>query len=170
MNPVLARWNALDAESAANEVLPCCGSRVWAREVTAKRPYVDEQALLKVASEEWLHLSKGDWQEAFDSHPRIGQRHAIHATAQSLRWSEQEQSKAASSNDDLKDALADANARYEERFGRIFIICATSKTTTEILEMLERRMKNDPATELRETAEQQRQITQLRLHRWLGLN
>jgi 2-oxo-4-hydroxy-4-carboxy-5-ureidoimidazoline decarboxylase len=64
-------------------------------------------------------------------------------------------------------ALEEANRRYEQKFGRIFIVCATGKTSAEMLATLETRMKNDAASELREAAEQQRQITQLRLHRWL---
>ncbi len=67
----------------------------------------------------------------------------------------------------MKLALEEANRRYEQKFGRIFIVCATGKTSAEMLAILETRMKNDAASELREAAEQQRQITQLRLHRWL---
>ena len=169
MNPVLARWNALDAEAAASEVLPCCGSRSWARLLAAKRPFAEEVSLLDAASDIWLALPQSDWREAFDSHPRIGQQHAVFATAQSLAWSAQEQSRAAP-DEAAKRALAEANRRYEEQFDRIFIVCATGKTSSEILSILESRMHNDPATELREAAEQQRQITQLRLRRWLEAN
>jgi 2-oxo-4-hydroxy-4-carboxy-5-ureidoimidazoline decarboxylase len=108
------------------------------------------------------------WQEAFDSHPRIGQSHAqAHATEESLRWSAQEQRTALSENDAARLALEEASRRYEQKFGRIFIVCATGKTSAEMLAIIEERMKNDAATELREAAEQQRQITQHRLHRWL---
>jgi 2-oxo-4-hydroxy-4-carboxy-5-ureidoimidazoline decarboxylase len=169
MNPVLARWNALDAEAATDEVLPCCGSSAWAAALATKRPIVDEASLLEFASAIWQSLPGNDWQEAFDSHPRIGQQHAASATAQSLAWSAHEQSKAAL-DEAAKHVLAEANRRYEERFGRIFIICASGKTSSEILSILESRMRNDAATELREAAEQQRQITQLRLRRWLEAN
>jgi 2-oxo-4-hydroxy-4-carboxy-5-ureidoimidazoline decarboxylase len=99
---------------------------------------------------------------------RIGQKHAqARATEESLRWSAQEQRAVLSENDTVKLALEEANRRYEQKFGRIFIVCATGKTSTEMLAILETRMKNDAASELREAAEQQRQITQLRLHRWL---
>jgi 2-oxo-4-hydroxy-4-carboxy-5-ureidoimidazoline decarboxylase len=169
MNPILARWNALNAEAAASEVLPCCGSRVWARALTAKRPFADEDLLFKAAGDIWRALPESDWREAFDSHPRMGQQHAPSATAQSLAWSAQEQSKA-TPDEAAKRALAEANRRYEDRFGRIFIVCAIGKTSSEILSILESRMNNDDATELREAAEQQRQITQLRLRRWLEAN
>jgi 2-oxo-4-hydroxy-4-carboxy-5-ureidoimidazoline decarboxylase len=67
----------------------------------------------------------------------------------------------------VKTALADANKEYERRFKHIFIVCATGKSATQILEILQRRLKNSPEEELREAAEQQRQITQIRLRKWL---
>ncbi len=168
MNKVLARWNSLDPATAAREALPCCGSQAWAAELASRRPIGDEASLMEASTAVWLALPPQAWQEAFDSHPRIGQRHAqAHATEQSLRWSAQEQSTALSEDEATKLALEEANRRYEQKFGRIFIVCATGKTPAEMLAILETRMKNDAATELREAAEQQRQITQLRLHRWL---
>jgi 2-oxo-4-hydroxy-4-carboxy-5-ureidoimidazoline decarboxylase len=168
MNKVLARWNSLDPSAAAREALPCCGSNAWAAALSARRPILDEPALLEASASVWRALPPEHWQEAFDSHPRIGQSQAQNrATEKSLRWSAQEQHAVLSQDDATKLALADANRRYEERFGRIFIVCATGKTPAEMLTILEERMKNDAATELSEAAEQQRQITQIRLHRWL---
>jgi 2-oxo-4-hydroxy-4-carboxy-5-ureidoimidazoline decarboxylase len=168
MNKVLARWNSLDLVAAAREALPCCGSQAWATALASARPIEDEESLIETSSSIWLGLPKEAWQEAFDSHPRIGQKHAqAHATEESLRWSAQEQREALSEDETAKLMLKAANARYEQRFGRIFIVCASGKTSGEILTMLEERIQNDDATELREAAEQQRQITQLRLHRWL---
>jgi 2-oxo-4-hydroxy-4-carboxy-5-ureidoimidazoline decarboxylase len=168
MNKVLARWNKLDAQTAAREILPCCGSEVWANSLAAARPIPDEKSLLDTSAAIWQSLPTKSWQQAFDSHPRIGQQHAKRqATEQSIRWSAQEQSTAQNTADSTKQALAEANRRYEEKFHRIFIVCANGKSSAEILSILESRMNNDPATELREAAEQQRQITELRLHRWL---
>ena len=79
-------------------------------------------------------------------------------------------SAAGSREDAAKLALAEGNRQYEERFGRIFIVCASGKTAAEILDILNARMRNTAADELLEAAEQQRQITQLRLRRWLGVN
>jgi 2-oxo-4-hydroxy-4-carboxy-5-ureidoimidazoline decarboxylase len=168
MNKVLARWNSLDPAAAAREALPCCGSQAWAAALASRRPIVEEASLIDASISIWLALPEEAWQEAFDSHPRIGQSHAqSHATEESLRWSAQEQRTAVSKDETAILALEEANRRYEQKFGRIFIVCATGKTYGEILEILEARMKNDAATELREAAEQQRQITQLRLQRWL---
>jgi 2-oxo-4-hydroxy-4-carboxy-5-ureidoimidazoline decarboxylase len=168
MNKVLARWNALDPVAAAREILPCCGSQAWAEALATKRPIANEPTLIQTSSTIWRALPEAAWQQAFDSHPRIGQQHAQRqATEQSLRWSAQEQSAAIATEDATKQALAAANRRYEEKFHRIFIVCANGRSSTEILSILESRMNNNPASELREAAEQQRQITELRLHRWL---
>jgi 2-oxo-4-hydroxy-4-carboxy-5-ureidoimidazoline decarboxylase len=168
MNEVLARWNTLDSEAAAREALSSCGSRAWAAELASKRPIADETSLIEASNAVWLALPEEAWREAFDSHPRIGQTaQQAHATAESLHWSAQEQHAAISDDAAAKLALEEANRRYEQKFGRIFIICASGKTSAEILSILEARMNNDAAAELHEAAEQQRQITQLRLHRWL---
>ena len=167
---ILVRWNALDAASAAREILPCCGSQAWADAVTASRPFAAPAALFEASDAVWAVLPESAWRQAFDSHPRIGQQHARAATAESLAWSSQEQRAAMSQDDAAKLALAEANRRYEEKFGRIFIVCASGKSAAEILTILERRMHNSAAAELLEAAEQQRQITQLRLRRWLGVN
>jgi 2-oxo-4-hydroxy-4-carboxy-5-ureidoimidazoline decarboxylase len=166
---VLTRWNLLPADEAANEVLACCGSREWARRVVSARPFANRASLLAACDEAWRNLGASDWTEAFRSHPRIGETGAEKPSpGQSTVWSEQEQQGAAGADDVVKDALAEGNRKYEGRFNRIFIVCASGKTATEILEILRRRLQNDPETELREAGEQQRQIMHLRIKRWLG--
>jgi 2-oxo-4-hydroxy-4-carboxy-5-ureidoimidazoline decarboxylase len=113
-------------------------------------------------------LPESDWQEAFDSHPRLGERRAKAATAQSLNWSAGEQS-AANPDDAVREALAHGNREYEEKFGRIFLLCATGRSAPEMLMILRERMQNDAVTEVREAAEQQRLITRLRLRKWLQM-
>jgi 2-oxo-4-hydroxy-4-carboxy-5-ureidoimidazoline decarboxylase len=131
--------------------------------MAAARPVEDVEALLATSSAVWWSLAVRDWQEAFDSHPRLGEGHAKAATATSLNWSKQEQAKA-----EPTEALKAANARYEAKFGRIFLLCASGRTEPEILAALEARLGNNAATEWREAGEQQRRITELRLRRWLG--
>lgn len=167
MNPVLERWNSLDPILAAREILPCCGSQAWAAELAARRPIADEDHLLVVSDAVWLSLPEAAWQEAFDSHPRIGQHQAKAATEESLAWSSVEQQTAMAAEEAVKLALAEANRRYEEKFGRIFIVCASGKSASEILARLEERLHYAPAVEFQEAGEQQREITQLRLQRWL---
>lgn len=169
MNPVLARWNALPAMEAAEEILPCCGSTRWAREMAARRPLASTAELSAVSDRVWWELTGEDWDEAFQSHPRLGERRAAAgATLQSALWSSEEQSGVEARDAETLAELARGNAEYEVRFGRVFLVCATGKSAAEVLAILRTRLGNDEATELRETAEQQRQITQLRLRKWLG--
>jgi len=111
--------------------------------------------------------------EAFRGHPRIGESAAAElpeqkrVPSQSAVWSEQEQSNVATADGALKIALAEGNREYERRFNRTFIVCATGKSPAEILSILQRRLANDGPAELQEAAEQQRQITQIRLRKWL---
>jgi 2-oxo-4-hydroxy-4-carboxy--5-ureidoimidazoline (OHCU) decarboxylase len=46
-------------------------------------------------------------------------------------------------------------------------VCATGKSPQQLLQILQRRLGNDGRTELQEAAEEQRQITQIRLRKWL---
>ena len=169
-NAVLASWNQAEAEPAAREILPCCGSTAWAEAMTARRPFATAGELFSTSDLVWENLPEDAWREAFDSHPRIGQAHAKAATAQSLSWSTEEQNAAVTPDEAAKQSLAEANRQYEAKFGRIFIVCATGKSAAEILEICHARINNDPATEMLQAAEQQRQITQLRLRRWLGIS
>jgi len=168
MSDVLARWNEASIDAATTQILPCCGSKAWAREMTARRPLREEAALLSASDETWRNLSECDWMEAFRSHPRIGEssRYGL-SVPRSAAWAKQEQKEVAEAGDAVKIALAEGNREYERKFGRIFIVCATGKSAPEILEVLRRRLNHDAETELREAAEQQRQITQIRLRKWL---
>src|SRR5882762_8383238 len=119
----------MSAEDAAKEILPCCGSHAWSAGVAALRPIANEDELLTVSDRVWRSLPQRDRQQAFDSHPRIGEREASHAaTAQSLQWSAGEQSAAMEDSNAIKARLAAANRAYEAKFGRIFIICASGKS------------------------------------------
>jgi OHCU decarboxylase len=165
---VLARWNRLPFDEAVKAILPCCGSKSWAQGMVKRRPIADEAALLAASDETWRGLAPSDWMEAFQSHPRIGEsRPSQSPTGLSVEWSAQEQRNVAESDAAVKVALAEGNREYERRFNRIFIVCATGKSAPEILETLRRRLKNDADNELQEAAEQQRQITQIRLRKWL---
>ena len=170
MSEVLARWNNLSLEEAARAILPCCGSKAWARGMAARRPIVDEAALVAASDAVWNSLREGDWIEAFQSHPRIGESHGPPAASrQSAAWSRTEQQQVALAEEEVKLALAEGNRAYEKRFHRIFILCASGKSANEILEILQRRLQNNDKTELHEAAEQQRQIAQIRLKKWLSL-
>jgi 2-oxo-4-hydroxy-4-carboxy-5-ureidoimidazoline decarboxylase len=173
MSDVLTRWNLLPTEVAVNEILPCCGARAWADGMVARRPLPDEATLLAMSDDIWRSLSGADWLEAFRTHPRIGEscrgdlRDPKAVSPQSAAWSQQEQRNVANAGDSARVALAEGNRAYERKFNRIFIACATGKSPEQILAILQRRLDNDEHTELCEAAEQQRQITQIRLRKWL---
>ena len=167
-NLILERWNRLPQEEAMQTILPCNGSRAWAIGVVNLYPFEEPADLFAASEKVWAGLNEADWQEAFDSHPRIGEKKAKAATEKSLKWSDGEQS-AANPDAATLTELAEGNRAYEEKFGRIFIVCATGKSAVEMLTILERRLGNDAHTELHEAAEQQRQITQLRLRKWLEI-
>jgi 2-oxo-4-hydroxy-4-carboxy-5-ureidoimidazoline decarboxylase len=125
VSEVLARWNHLPPEEAAREILACCGSKAWAAAMASKRPVLDGDALLVASNEVWRSLSEADWLEAFHSHPRIGESRAEKAVAaQSSAWSEQEQQKASTAEEAVRTALKWGNREYEQKFRRIFIVCA----------------------------------------------
>jgi 2-oxo-4-hydroxy-4-carboxy-5-ureidoimidazoline decarboxylase len=169
VSEVLARWNGLTQEEAVREILACCGSNAWATAMASKRPLQDDRALLAASDEIWRGLGESVWQEAFRSHPRIGETRAEKTVAsQSSAWSKQEQKKAATADEAVRTALKWGNREYEQQFGRTFIVCATGKSAGEILEILRRRLHNDDATELQEAAEEQRQIMQIRLNKWIA--
>ena len=165
---VLARWNRLNAQEAENEILPCCGSRAWARGMVSRRALRDEAATLAASDETWHNLNESDWMEAFRSHPRIGETSARPSLdSRSAAWSAQEQSRATAADDSVTAALREGNCEYEQRFGHIFIVRAAGRSGSEVLQILRQRLQNDDQTELREAAEQQRQIIQIRLRKWL---
>ncbi len=169
MRPMLARFNSLPPEDAANEILLCCGSKSWARKMASRRPFPDEKELLTASDEVWRNLNEADWMEAFASHPRIGKSTgSAPAHPRSAAWSGEEQAKVGHAKEGTLNQLAEDNRAYEQRFGRIFIVCATGKSAESLLEILRRRLLNDAAAELRESVEAQRQITTLRLHKWLS--
>lgn len=149
--------------------MKCCGARTWASAVSDARPFIDADALFHKADSVWWSLSENDWLEAFRAHPKIGEQKAAAVQSEQARsWSAQEQSGLHDAATETKKALAAGNQEYEEHFGFIFIVCATGKTSNEMLAILNERLRNDPATELRVAAEEQRQITRLRLEKLLN--
>lgn len=148
--------NGLPARAARAALGRCCGARRWVEAMLALRPFASDAALFAAAERAWWALAREDWLEAFRGHPRIGQ-HAADA------WARSEQAGVSGAGEDTRAALAQGNRAYEERFGHVFLICATGKSATEMLGALRGRLGNDPATELRIAATEEAKITRLRL-------
>ncbi|HEX4750050.1 MAG TPA: 2-oxo-4-hydroxy-4-carboxy-5-ureidoimidazoline decarboxylase [Bryobacteraceae bacterium] len=146
----------LDRESLTR----CCGSMAWVDRMLQRQPFQDKDALLATADEVWNGLTLADWLEAFSAHPKIGQRAAA-------KWSAAEQRgmDVASANTALR--MAELNAEYEQKFGWLFIVCATGKSAEEMLAILTDRMNNVAQAELHIAAAEQAKITKLRLEKLL---
>jgi OHCU decarboxylase len=155
----LAAVNAMAQDETSAEMLACCGSKRWARRMAEARPFSGEDELFADADRIWAELSEDDWLEAFAAHPRIGARASGQAAA--------EQAGARGASSETLAALARANREYEERFGYIFIVCASGRTAEEMLDLCRHRLHNAPAEELKVAAEEQRKITRLRLEKML---
>jgi OHCU decarboxylase len=163
----LAEFNALPASEAESSLADCCGSARWAAGVAARRPYATAEALHRAADAIWWNLERADWLEAFSHHPQIGDKPAS-GSESAPQWAEGEQAGARAATDDVKTRLAKANRAYFEKFGYIYIVCATGKTAEGMLAILNQRLQNDLASELPVAAEQQRLITRIRLEKLLS--
>ncbi len=146
--------------------MKCCGSANWARSIAAERPFSNVEQLIESADRIWWSLDSQDWLEAFHSHPKIGESKAAGATsAEAQKWSESEQVGTRSAAKQTMDAMAELNRQYEEKFGHIFIVCATGKTSEEMLDNLRGRFNNEPSEEVLIAAGEQAKITRLRLNK-----
>lgn len=169
MTEGLERLNAMTFDEARAALLACCGSTRWSRELAEARPFAGERELEETADSVFGRLGREDWLEAFRSHPKIGGRRAERETgAAASGWSKEEQSGVGESPAATLEKLARLNHVYEEKFGYIFIVCATGKSAAEMLALLEARLGNAPDAELPVAAEEQRRITHLRLKKLLS--
>ncbi|MEP6568762.1 MAG: 2-oxo-4-hydroxy-4-carboxy-5-ureidoimidazoline decarboxylase [Acidobacteriota bacterium] len=158
----------MPAGNAEAEFLKCCGSNNWAQQMVAAGPHSNVNELFAAADHIWWSLEPNDWFEAFHSHPKIGEKKAAaKTTAEAQQWSEDEQSGIRDSAQQTLDTLAELNREYEEKFGYIFIVCASGKSSEEMLAILRERLGSDPDDELRVAAAEQAKITQLRLRKLL---
>ena len=161
----LESLKALPPAEAQAEFLKCCGSARWAEAMVELRAHaLTVGGLTLLANEMWWSLDQDDWLEAFRSHPKIGEKKAAKSVStQSKEWSGQEQSGMREADQDTVDDLARLNREYEDKFGFIFIVCATGKSATEMLDILRERITNELETELPIAAAEQAKITELRL-------
>jgi allantoicase len=160
------RFHQLSAKKAGEALLDCCGSKKWAERLTKLRPFRSEEEMLAAADSIWRELSGKDWREAFRHHPAIGEKKtSAKQSSTAKKWSAGEQSATLNASFETLAAMAQANRAYAKKFGYVFLICATGKTSAEILRSLEQRMGNDPETEMRIAAEEQSKIARIRLEK-----
>jgi 2-oxo-4-hydroxy-4-carboxy-5-ureidoimidazoline decarboxylase len=159
----LAAFNAASPETAERDVLACCESRSFAKAIADGRPYPDAAALQDAVTAAFETLSWDDIVEAMNAHPRIGDR------VPGGGWSSAEQSGASSASDTVRQALADGNRAYEQRFGHVFLICASGLSGQDMLDQLRARLGNDAEAERAVVRQELLKITRLRLTKLLSL-
>ena len=165
----LDQLNTLPTTAAEDEFLKCCGSKRWANAMSDARPFETLDEVLTEADRAWWSLNEADWLEAFRAHPKIGEKKAAATqSAEAQKWSAQEQSSVAQASAETIIELAERNREYEDRFGFIFIVCASGKSSEEMLAIVNDRIRNDTETELRTAAAEQSKITRLRLEKLLN--
>ncbi len=165
----ISEFNILSKEAAVTELMKCCGSTTWAEALTESRPISSANALLELSDKIWFDLEEADWKEAFTHHPKIGDLKSLETKFASTKmWASGEQASINTAAHDTLVKLVEGNKTYEDKFGYIYIICATGKTADEMLTSLLSRLKNDAETELKIAAGEQNRITHLRIQKLLA--
>ena len=159
----LDAFNAAPPDAAERDILACCASARFARAINGGRPYRDAAALQDAADAAFATLSWDDIVESMNAHPRIAD------PATGAGWSAAEQSGAAAASDQVRQALGRGNVAYEERFGHIFLICASGLSGQEMLNQLQARLKNNDDSERAVVRAELLKITRLRMRKLLGV-
>lgn len=156
-------FNGLPAERAEADLLACCAVPRWAQWIAARRPYRRRSDLVIAADAALRALTWTDVAQGLAAHPRIGER--VAGSGREADWSRREQAGAAAADEATKAALVQANRKYEERFGHVFLVFASGKSDRELLAAAQDRIGNDEATERVVVAGELRKIAMLRLER-----
>lgn len=162
----IAGFDHLPTEKKKELLQQCCGSGCWVNKMLTVFPVEDLVELLEAAEEKWYECNEQDWKEAFAHHPKIGDINSLKEKfANTAQWAQDEQSGVNTSPGEVLQNLASKNKLYEEKFGFIFIVCATGKSAQEMLSLLEERLKNKPSEEMEIAMAEQNRITKLRLEK-----
>lgn len=157
----LTPFNTMSATEAEQLVRPCIDIDRWVHAVVSARPYSNVEEALSVAGTTAVDWTKDEIDSALAHHPRIGERASGDSTEAGM--SRGEQAGVDASDTALAESLLERNREYEEKFGRVFLIRAAGRSGQEILDECTRRLRNTEEDEVRETAEQLREIALLRL-------
>lgn len=165
----LPELNQLPTPELKAALSTCCGSTVWVNEMARLFPVESKENLFEQAKVIWYGLSESDWREAFTHHPKIGDMESLRKKfASTAAWAEGEQAGVSTASLSVLEMLAEGNQFYEEKFGYIFIVCATGKSAEEMLEILEARLLNSPEEEIQIAMQEQNKITNIRLAKLLS--
>src|SRR5689334_22201520 len=161
----ISEFDHLGLNEKKELLLQCCGSGAWVEKMIAMPPAEDLIDLFEDAEECWYQCEPDDWKEAFTHHPRIGDLESLKQKFGGDRFAGGEQSSVSAASSTTLQTLADANREYEQRFGYIFIVCASGCSATDMLEELRERLNNSPEEELQVAMDEQNKITRLRLEK-----
>ena len=161
----IAEFDHLGDKEKRALLLQCCGSAAWAEKMLKMPPAEDLIDLFEDAEEKWYECSPSDWKEAFTHHPKIGDLEELKKKYSADRFAGNEQSSVNEASGQTLEALAKANKDYEQKFGYIFIVCASGRTAAEMLQELMQRMNNSPEEEIMIAMDEQNKITRLRLEK-----
>lgn len=164
----LHELNILPQNKLKEELFKCCGSSAWVSKMLPFFPAEDLVELLEDAEQQWYNCNEEDWKEAFAHHPKIGDAGSLKNKFSPGSWELNEQSAINTASEQTLRALSESNKKYEEKFGYIFIVCATGKSTEEMLGILEIRLQNKPEDEIKIAMEEQNMITKIRLEKLLS--
>jgi len=170
----IATLDEATAAGAAGLLRPSCASARWIERLVGGRPYGTLPGLVAASDAAIADLSWPDIEEALSAHPRIGDRpepgaargHGEAGAAGGGReaaWSRQEQAGARDVPAEVQAGLRAGNAAYEERFGHVFLICATGMSAASMLAALHERLGHDPAAEREVVRDELTKIVRLRL-------
>ncbi|GAB4017978.1 2-oxo-4-hydroxy-4-carboxy-5-ureidoimidazoline decarboxylase [Spirosoma migulaei] len=164
----LPELNQLPIPQLKEALFTCCGSTTWVNELANLFPFETKESLFEQAEVIWFSLAESDWREAFGHHPKIGDINSLREKyASTASWAEGEQAGVSTASVSVLEMLAEGNQFYEEKFGYIFIVCATGKSAEEMLNRLESRLLNSPEDELQIAMQEQNKITKIRLEKLL---
>ncbi len=164
----LDELNKLPRDEAEAIFRDCCGSSEWARQMADARPFSMLDDLYRTAEQKWFALKPADWLEAFASHLKVDSTaQSLSKTGDSAQGSMGERTAAEMADESVLNDLAEANRLYLDKFGFIFIVCATGKTAGEMLAICRARLGNSIETELDLAATEQSKITSIKLDRLL---
>lgn len=163
LSMTIAAFDHLDPEEKKALLSQCCASSAWVDKMLKMPPAEDLIDLFEDAEESWYACKEDDWKEAFLHHSKFNDIHALKEKFFSDQFEANEQSSIEGASEKTLQFLAEGNKRYEEKFGYIFIVCASGKSADEILEILNNRLQNDPEDEIKIAMDEQNKITKLRL-------
>jgi allantoicase len=166
---VLRVLNVMDEPDLRASLANYLGASAWIDRMVASRPFARPADVAGASDAAMDALGDEDWLESFRHHPRIGERQAERSQSEIARgWSAREQSAVENAGTEDRTALTEGNLEYERRFGHVFIVSASGRNVHDMLADLHARLNNDPATELKTAAAEQRKIARLRLEKILG--